>query len=209
MRQALSIELSPPRLRNSQALLRAFQIVLAVAITANGVLVTRHYDFVSWGVDAVLLMFAPAIAALLIFRHNPLDYGLRIGDRKRGIAYTTAGVLLSIIVVRISLVLFPEIGEFYGNRSMTLARIGDTLLYMFCWEFLIRGYVFHSFKREFSFQRANVGQATVFSIAHIGKPLIELATTPLSGMLFGLITHRARSVYPMVIIHTAIQLSAY
>ena len=71
---------STPRRRESWSLPLIARTVLPVAVAANGVLLARYFDVAGRGVDAVLFMLIPAIAAILILRQNPLDYGLRIGN---------------------------------------------------------------------------------------------------------------------------------
>lgn len=184
-------------------------IVLPVMLTAVGVLLTRQVDFISRGVEGLLFLFVPPVVALLLFRLNPLDYGLRIGRWKHGIAYGVVGVLITIVVVRLAMGLFPSLTDYYGSRDLTPRLIADTFLYMFAWEFIIRGYLFNSLEKEFSLGEANAGQTAVFAISHFGKPMVELLSTPFTGLVFGLVAHRTRSIHSMVVIHTVIQLAVY
>lgn len=75
----------------------------------------------------------------------------------------------------------------------------STLLDLFSWEFLFRGWLLFGFARKFG-PEAIWLQAVPFALAHIGKPEIETLTTIFGGFIFGWVAWRTKSfVYPLLL----------
>ena len=75
---------------------------------------------------------------------------------------------------------------------------------MISWEFLFRGYLLFALEKRIGMLAVAV-QMVPFAMMHIvsGKPVSEVYFTLVSGVLSGLLVLVCRSVWPIVILHTA------
>ncbi len=176
---------------------------LPLLLAATGILLARYVQLTSWAGDAVLYFFLLPIAVLLLQRKKLSSFGLGIGKWKLGIPVAIAGSAASILAVWAATALSPSLQSFYGAQELTPRLVIETIAYMFAWEFLLRGYLLHSGTPR----RANAAQSILFFLAHYGKPIVELASTAFTGPLFGYISLKTKSIYPMVAIHTTIYLA--
>jgi membrane protease YdiL (CAAX protease family) len=148
--------------------------------------------------DRTLLYFVvPMLIILAIFRRRPSEYGFGLGDWRAGIVITLGGILL------IAPILWwvgrgdPAMQAYY--RSMLPGLPWNTLLDLFGWEFLFRGWLLFGYARKFG-PEAIWLQAVPFALAHIGKPEVETLSTIFGGFAFGWVAWRTRSfVYPLLI----------
>jgi len=180
--------------------------VLPIAVSAAAILLARR-GFTSWSGDALLFFLLLPVIVILVTRKKVVDFGLRVGDWKKGTIAAVIGILLSILVVGVAASISPGVRSYYGSKTMSPKLVLDVFLYMFAWEFLLRGYLLLALQRRLGFKRANVLQTVVFFLAHTSKPALEFYSTAFTGVLFGYVSDKTRSIYSMVAIHTAIYLS--
>lgn len=77
-------------------------------------------------------------------------------------------------------------------------------VYMFGWEFIFRGYLLFSAKKELGTVPALILQMLPFAFMHIGKPEMEAYGSVLAGLFLGLIALRAGSFLPCVFLHFSV-----
>ncbi len=181
-------------------------------VTATVVVSVGHYRSVLFtypASDALLYLGIPLAVILLVFRHSPLDYGLRPGKWREGLAWTAGGIALMGVVA----LLFALSGDFHlfyvkyfvernpgGGLDAWVLRSG---IQMFAWEFLFRGFLLFALMGTFG-PRAILIQAILFALAHFGKPEWETYSSIAGGVLSGWVTYRVRSFYPAWLIHWAL-----
>ena len=85
-----------------------------------------------------------------------------------------------------------------------LISLGIHLVYLFCWEFLFRGYLLFGFKRKVGATAAIAISTIPFVLMHFGKPVPELYGSIIAGIALGIVAVRARSFIPCVILHFAV-----
>jgi len=148
--------------------------------------------------DRTLMYFViPMLIVLLVFRQKPREFGFTFGDWKAGIVLTLAGILL--IAPVLWLVGRGDAGmqNYYG--SLVPGLPWSTLLDLFGWEFLFRGWLLFGFARKFGPEAIWI-QAVPFALAHLGKPEVETLSTIFGGFAFGWVAWRTKSfVYPLLI----------
>ena len=180
---------------------------LPIAVSCVAVVITTHYTLLGRTTDAVLLFLVVPVLLLLAQRRSPAAHGLRPGDVRVGAAAAAVGIIASIAVVGVGSRLSSDVQRFYGPEELTPGLVFKTAAYMLSWEFLLRGYLLYALKPRLGPHRANAVQTIIFFLAHYLNPFIEFISTAATGLLFGYITLRSRSVFPMAAIHTAIFLS--
>lgn len=159
--------------------------------------------------DLLLYLLVPLLIILLIFRENPLRYGLTPGRWREGLAWTAGGVLLMVGVAWLFLRL-PGFQSYYVNYYVLRNPGGDwwrgvalSGLQMFSWEFLFRGFLLFALVDLFGPYAIWI-QAIPFAMAHFGKPEWETYSSIVGGVLSGWIAYRVGSFYPSWLIHWAL-----
>jgi uncharacterized protein len=163
---------------------------------------------------AALLLFgiAPLAVVALIFRQDPRDYGLRIGDTRRGIVMV--GVLFPVIAL---LLLYPasrtaEMRAFYpfdtraaGSASAFVQlEAARAALFYPAWEFFFRGFILFGLRRYVGDGMAVCIQTIPSCLWHIGLPAGEILGAVAGGILFGIIALRTRSILWPYLLHLMI-----
>jgi membrane protease YdiL (CAAX protease family) len=183
-----------------------------ILISSTLLLIISHYhtllgdDTVS---SFVLYFLIPLGVIVLVFREDPRNYGLRLGDWKKGGVFSVAGIALMAVVIA-GLVQLDEFRQYYRLAMFeqldpaTLAEYALRLgIYMFSWEFMFRGFMLFGLKERFGSLAIWI-QAIPFAIMHLGKPELETLSTIFGGAAFGYVDLESRSVLPSVVIHWAI-----
>lgn len=160
----------------------------------------------SWGatnlstkiIDRTLLYFViPMLIILLIFRQKPNEFGFTLGDWKAGIILTVMGIIIIAPLLYMISRAEPRMQDYY--KTMLPGLPWNTLLDLFGWEFLFRGWLIFGFARKFGAEAIWL-QAVPFALAHIGKPEIETLSTIFGGFAFGWVAWRTKSfIYPLLI----------
>ncbi len=146
---------------------------------------------------SVLYFIIPMLILLVVFRENPKYYGFSIGDWKAGIVITLSALVLFLPVLWFVGRNDSSMNDYY--RSMVPGLPWSTLLDLFGWEFLFRGWLLFSYTRKFGTDGIWL-QSVPFAIAHIGKPQLETFSTIFGGFAFGWVAWRTKSfIYPLLI----------
>jgi membrane protease YdiL (CAAX protease family) len=149
-------------------------------------------------IDRTLLYFViPMLIVLLVFREKPGEYGFTFGDWKVGVIFTLGGILLISPILWLVVRGDAAMQGYYKGLVSGLPL--NTLLDLFSWEFLFRGWLLFGFARKFGSEAIWL-QAVPFALAHIGKPEIETLSTIFGGFAFGWVAWRTKSfIYPLLI----------
>jgi membrane protease YdiL (CAAX protease family) len=187
--------------------------VLTIVSTLVLMIDYYHYPLLPWNtwlpgwdasglsmkvLDRTLLYFIiPMLIVLLIFRQKPKEFGFTFGDWKAGVVITLGAIIL------IAPLLWwvgrgdPAMQNYY--KPMVAGLPWTTLLDLFGWEFIFRGWLLFGFARKFG-PEALWLQSVPFALAHIGKPELETLSTIFGGFAFGWVAWRTKSfVYPLII----------
>lgn len=90
-----------------------------------------------------------------------------------------------------------------GQWAFTLSTL---VLYMFCWEWCFRGFLLFGMAQGFGFVAAIAVQATMFGLAHAGKPAPEFWSSFAGGGALGVICWREKSFVPAFFVHALVQI---
>jgi uncharacterized protein len=148
--------------------------------------------------DRTLLYFIiPMFIILVVFRENPKEYGFALGDWKAGIIITLSAIILMAPILWLVGRGDASMQNYY--KPMVTGLPWSTLLDLFGWEFIFRGWLLFGYARKFG-PEALWLQAVPFALAHIGKPELETLSTIFGGFAFGWVAWRTKSfVYPLII----------
>jgi membrane protease YdiL (CAAX protease family) len=159
--------------------------------------------------DLLLYLLLPLIVILLVFRENPLRYGLAFGRWREGLAWTVGGILVMAVVAW----LFWQLSDFraFYVDYITVRNPGGgwlgwailSGLQMFSVEFLFRGFLLFALADLFGPYGVWI-QTVPFAMAHLGKPEWEAYASIVGGAVSGWIAYRVGSIYPSWLIHWAL-----
>ena len=189
--------------------------IAVLTIVSTLVLMVDHYHYpllpwIKWfpGWDAtglsmkfldrtLLYFIIPMFFVLVVFRERPTEYGFTLGDWKAGIVITLGAIIL--IAPILWLVGHGDASMQNYYKPMMAGLPWSTLLDLFGWEFIFRGWLLFGYARKFG-PEALWLQAVPFALAHIGKPELETLSTIFGGFAFGWVAWRTKSfVYPLLI----------
>jgi uncharacterized protein len=152
----------------------------------------------------LLFFVIPAALIALIWRQSPISFGLRLGDWRWGILAVALMVLVSAPALWWFGRMDPQVQVYYSN-PLGRQAIGEIAIEMFAWEFFLRGWLLFGFGRRFGVNAIWM-QMVPFALYHIGKPGAETFSTVFTGLLFGWIAWRSRSVLYPILIHCFISI---
>ena len=174
--------------------------IVTITVASTLLLIVDRYQHLTsqkYFDRVILYLFVPLVFILFIFRENPRDYGLTLGDWKAGLLITLGGILLMAPAIW-------YLGKNDASMSAYYKPFVDglpwrTFLDLIGWEFFFRGWILFGYARKFGAEALWL-QAVPFAMAHIGKPEIETLSTIFGGFAFGWVAWRTRSfLYPFLI----------
>jgi membrane protease YdiL (CAAX protease family) len=155
-------------------------------------------------IPQLVFFFIIPVISLVLLREPLKKYGLRIGNWKIGLLYAFLSVALLTPLLYWAATM-PSFQQYYAGKL----RIGlgylviQYGLYMFAWEFLLRGYLYFSLEEK----TGNLAiwlQSVPFAIAHLGKPAPEALTCFFGGLVLGYISMKSRSSLYAFLVHWGI-----
>lgn len=153
------------------------------------------------------------IAIRWVFREPLGAYGVRLGDWRFGLR--AVAVLAPVLVLAAYLSSRNE--EFLAEYPLWrgagtsgarfLAHAATYLAYYAGWELFFRGFVQHGLRDALGDWNAVLVQTLASTLVHIGKPTGELYGAIAGGIVWGLVTFRARSIWPALLLHWLLGIS--
>ena len=171
------------------------RIVQIVSIATVILIIAFNNRFVEAEYDRFVLEFIIPIAiVVLVWREDPRQYGLRLGDWRLGLGVVVAGVAVMAVVIWF-LGRQPDFRSYYtdtiAGRPMW-RLILDTGVDLLAWEFFFRGWLLWALGRKYGTDAIWL-QIIPFALMHVWKPEIEQLSTLVGGAVFGLLAWRTRS----------------
>jgi membrane protease YdiL (CAAX protease family) len=172
---------------------RIAQIVivsLTVLILAfNNRVIDHAYD------RFVLEFLVPVAIIVVLWREDPRRYGLTLGDWRRGLPITAAGVAIMAVIIWYA-GQQPDFRAYYTD--LIAGRPGwrlvvDTAVDIFAWEFFCRGWLLWGLGRKYGADAIWL-QVIPFTLMHVWKPQLEQFSTILGGAFFGILAWRTKSI---------------
>lgn len=178
-------------------------LIGVICISTLVLVLQRYYPL---GIDLpratqlIYYVLVPMAAGWLLFRDKPWDYGLRAGRWRWAIAVTPA-CLAAMALILDGASNLADFRSYYHRYALDWPELLlDTALYMFAWEFLLRGYMLFGLERSIG-RNAIFVQAIPFVLLHLGKPFLETLACIPGGLILGYIAYKTRSFLPCFIIH--------
>lgn len=147
---------------------------------------------------------------LLLLRENIAYFGLRLPINKNIAIILCIACYLLVIPVFYYFSTRPEFIRSYSEPvniyHFILNQAVILPLYYIPEEFLFRGFLFMSLWRKVHWHSFWMTEL-IYTVAHIGKPFFEIIAAFPVGILLNLLTLRTKSIYPAIIVHSAIGIS--
>ena len=172
------------------------RIVQLVVVSTVLLILAFNNRFVEAAYDRfVLELIVPVAVIVLFWRENPRLYGLRLGDWRRGLPITVAGIAAMAIVIWL-VGRLPDFRAYYTDSIAgrpVWRLIIDTGVDLFAWEFFCRGWLMWGLGRKYGTDAIWL-QVIPFALMHVWKPQIEQLSTVLGGAFFGILAWRTKSI---------------
>jgi uncharacterized protein len=167
-------------------------------------------EYIYWFVGDFLTFFILGIVIIKLFlKENLKDYGLRFGDYKTGLKYSSIFLLVMIILIWFVSATpafaekYPHLSDAKSNWNILLIYESGMLIYMFAWEFIWRGFMLFGLEKKFGYYSV-LFQMIPFVILHNGKPFLETFGAIFGGIALGILALRTRSFYYCVVTHIGV-----
>ena len=161
----------------------------------------------------VLLGVVSAALARPILGKRPMSLGMGPGNARMGGAMLLAGVPICVLVGYLNAGNESLAAVYPLNHSVTLAlavfvpHVVFYFLYYLGFEYHFRGFLLLGLQDRLGPHAANVMQAGLVTLVHVGKPGIELAAAFPASLLFGWITLRTGSIWYALVLHWVVGVS--
>jgi hypothetical protein len=207
--------------RDFRRVLTAHADLLVIAVTATLALTVSYYHGlrIPWfgpelrqGFEILgrgLFFLLLPLASILLLRIPLKELGFSWGEPRKWLRDVA---LLYLVMLPLLFLVSrqPDFQQAYpyfrfaakGWRWFLLAQLIQ-IAFMFCWEFLTRGYLLFGFYRKLG-PIAVAIQMIPFVLLHSGKPELETYGSIVAGLVLGVVALRARSFYPCVLLHFAV-----
>ncbi len=163
---------------------------------------------VSFLISGMIFFLVPILSTPLLKSRD--RFGLRAGNVRTWIV----DIVIAWMILAILIFIFGRNRDFLNTyplfkpaaRELKYFLIWEIcqLVYMFGWEFIFRGYLLFSIKREVGPVLAVIVQMLPFAFLHIGKPELEVYGSIAAGLFLGMIALRANSFVPCAILHFSV-----
>jgi uncharacterized protein len=192
----------------AKAFFNSYKNELAVLIVATlAMALSKYHPLQSdWVSSSIYFLVLPICSIIILFRKNPLYFGLRFGNIKIWGVYVLITCIVLIPVLYISSRL-PAFQSYYRIESFSFIRyLMQNIIYLLGWEYIFRGFLLFGFKDKFN-EGSILLQMVPFVIMHLGKPELETISTLITGVYFGYVCYRGNSYWPAYLIHLFINVS--
>ncbi len=156
-----------------------------------------------------LMGLIPFGIIIIVFQETPKDYGLQLGDWKKGFL---ASIVLFLFLAGILLIPSSgtaEMRTFYPlDRAATHSvaafvrlEVLRGLFFYTAWEFFFRGFMLFGLRKHMGDWMAICIQTIPSCLWHIGLPSGEIFGSIAGGILFGVLALRTRSIWWAFLLH--------
>jgi membrane protease YdiL (CAAX protease family) len=158
------------------------------------------------------------LAAFLLLGLVPL-LGARLGGLRfaqvglggfrgrAGLIWIAAGVPVAVLAGWLAAnspamrLVYPVDRNLTAAPSSFLPSAGLLVLYYVAWELLFRGILLLGLRERLGGANANALQTALSVMAHFAHPPLETLAAVPAGLIFGGVTLRTRSIWPVVVVH--------
>ena len=141
----------------------------------------------------VLFGAVPLLVVLLAFRDRPSRYGWTLGDGRAGVLLIVAGCIVMTPIV-LWFAGLPDVQAYYAvSAAPPMDVVITNALELTAAESLFRGFVMLTLVRAIGPLGVLIA-VMPFAFDHVGKPALELLSTPLGGLAYGWLAWRTRSI---------------
>jgi CAAX protease family protein len=157
-------------------------------------------------VSFMVLFLAPILVISLVFKENPLKWGVRFKgtfkEFKIVIIMFLAFVPLLILMSKTSAfqAKYPKLKMIKDSAQLFFLYQGIYLIKWTAWEFFFRGYLLFGFKDKYG-EGAILMSTMVFVIVHLGKPQGEIFAAIAAGFILCRLALDGKSIFPGVWLH--------
>jgi membrane protease YdiL (CAAX protease family) len=175
-------------------------------ITIYLILLQRCSGFLLYGI-------IPAFIVIISFSNNVLSYGLSSVNFSKSLSWTLG---LSALIIPLEILnarnssnqkKYPQIRTNEWNRYLLLLSASSWMIYLFAYEFLLRGMLFFSCLESFGFWPALSINVLIYAVFHLHKNKNEVIGSVLIGIVFCIMTFKTGTIWAAFFSHVILALS--
>lgn len=163
------------------------------------------------GVVCLGLFPGVLVLSLSFWRFSDLGLGLNLS---KTVLIWTSGIGICVLIISYffsqkpeNFRIYPQIRENPWTIKTVVINTGSWLVYLFAYEFLFRGLLLFTLYIALGLWSAIVITTCLYVLVHIPKGLKEAMGALPFGVVLGLITIEAGSIWPALFIHSVLALS--
>lgn len=166
------------------------------------------------GVGVFLYGLIPVVVSLLFFQINIFSYGLSFENFSDSL-YWTLGI--SAFIIPFSILnarnpnhqkKYPQIQTETWSLGLFFFSASSWIVYLFAYEYLLRGLLFFSCLRSFGLGAAVIINISIYALFHLHKNFREIIGSVLLGIVFCLVTYKTGTIWAAFFAHTVLALSS-
>jgi len=154
----------------------------------------------------------PILLIIFVFKESPSNYGLQIGDSKKGFSIVFMLLIpIGIILLLTALIpdskpplfhsVYPAIPEVRYSLPLFFLNVFFLIFYYAGFEIFYRGFILFGLKDKFGAIPAILIQTIPSVLIHIHKPDGEIFSALIAEIFFGYLALKTKSIYYGFFIH--------
>jgi membrane protease YdiL (CAAX protease family) len=173
----------------------------------------KHPIIISRLTAIVFFFVIPVVIMRLLFNDALNRFGVSAKNFNQSLIWSavagTALIMMNIILGKRpeNLARYPQIREKNWDLRLLVLSATAWIGYIFAYEYLFRGLLLFSCYRAWGFRNAVVLNVALYSMAHIGKSLVEVAGAVPLGFLLAILTLKTGTIWAAFFIHITLALS--
>jgi membrane protease YdiL (CAAX protease family) len=184
---------------------RNYREIVIVSLATLFLIIDRYHPIGPLWVSSLIYFALLPLLTIAILRRNPLDFGLRLGNYKVWCFYVVVSFIIALPILYLAS-RSSCLAGYYTIQQFHLVKYSlGTIVFLFGWEFLFRGFLLFGLKAKLG-ELSILVQMIPFALVHLGKPEIETISTVLMGLYLGYVAYRGNSFWPAFIIHLFINI---
>lgn len=155
--------------------------------------------------NSLALYFAAPIITLIVLKQQPATWAISFRGWQHWLRPCAIYLAIALPLIMIGSQNAGMSDYYHAAPAHWPSYIATTAIYLLGWEYFFRGFLISSLRKHFR-EGAIVIQMIPFTLLHLGKPDIEVASCILSGIVWGYICYHARSFWPAFFMHLIVNI---
>ena len=155
--------------------------------------------------NSLSIYFAIPLITLAILKQRPSTWAINFRGWQHWLRPCALYLAIALPLIMVGNINAGMKDYYHTAPGHWPSYIATTAIYLLGWEYFFRGFLISSLRKHFR-EGAIVIQMIPFTLLHLGKPDIEVASCIISGIVWGYICYHARSFWPAFFMHLIVNI---